>query len=534
MSHLVPEKRMDYTGRLVTRHVAVVSASSKPVLIPNVLITSGSENTFECTQCRYTFVRGSEHRCRTTNLIAISPATQRVLDACRSAGGYPLMVGGCVRDALMGDGAAASKDIDIEVYGVEDIGRLRTNLKMAGRVDEAGVSFGVLKIRSGGEDFDVSLPRRDSKITDGHRGFAVDFDPNLDEVTACARRDFTINAMAYDPQTEELVDPFGGTADLAAGILRHTTEAFDEDPLRVLRGVQFAARFGFSIAPETSARARALSDDYQHLAKERVWGEFDKLLTKGVHLSAGFNALHECGWERHFPELAATRDVPQDAGWHPEGNVIEHLGLSGDAAAQIAIRDGLDADQRRVIVAASVFHDLGKVTHTQISPEGKITSYGHAEGGVEPTKSLLQRIGAPSHLQDKVLPLVREHMCYASVDTDVPTDSTVRRLIRRLEGENGRGPTIHDWARVLEADASGRGAGNRASKGGAWVAVADKIGSRAQKSILRGDHLIAHGLKPSPQFSVIIKAALVAQDEGAFTDEAGALEWLRQEGSKLS
>lgn len=534
MTNLVPELRMDYTGKLVTRHIAPVTPSSKTALIPNVSQSSGSLNTFECSQCHYTFVRGSEHRCHVPDLIPISHATQRVLDACKSAGGYPLMVGGCVRDALMGDGAAASKDVDIEVYGVSDIGKLRIMLKMAGRVDEAGVSFGVLKVRSGGEDFDVSLPRRDSKVTEGHRGFIVDFDPSLDEVTACARRDFTINAMAYDPETQELVDPYGGTADLAAGILRHTTEAFDEDPLRVLRGVQFAARFGFTVAPETAERARALSDGYHQLAKERIWGEFDKLLTKGVHLSAGLQALYECGWEQHFPELASTREVPQDAVWHPEGNVIAHLGLAGDAAAQIAIRDGLDENERRVLVAASVFHDLGKVEHTQIDENGNITSHGHADGGVQPTRSLLNRIGAPHHLHDKVLPLVREHMSYLSFREDeVPTDSAVRRLMRRLEGDDGRGPTIHDWARVLEADASGRAAGNRPSRGNVWTEVADRIGAKSKKSILRGDHLIANGLRPSPHFGTIIKAAVAAQDEGLFDDERGALEWLNSVGKTL-
>ncbi len=141
----------------------------------------------------------------------------------------------------------------------------------------------------------------DSKIGDGHRGFDIRIDAQLDEVQAFGRRDLTINAMGWDPLTQELVDPYGGLADLESGILRHTTEAFDEDPLRVLRAVQFTGRFGFDVAPETADRCRALAGAFTQLPTDRVWGEVAKIATKASRPSKSLHALHQTGWEQHFP-----------------------------------------------------------------------------------------------------------------------------------------------------------------------------------------------------------------------------------------
>jgi tRNA nucleotidyltransferase (CCA-adding enzyme) len=468
------------------------------------------------------------------DLIELTPAALSVIAAIRGAGGRPLIVGGSVRDALLAESSGipiAFKDIDLEVYGVDSHDVLIDALRGLGRVDEQGASFGVVAAHVDGQDFDVSLPRRDSKTGDGHTGFTVQVDANIDEADAFARRDFTINAMGWDPETHELVDHFGGRDDLAAGILRHTSDAFSEDSLRVLRGAQFAARFGFEFAPETTALAQAMADRFPELSTERVWGEWRKIATRGLHVTAALRALEATNWLQHFPQLAATRGIQQDAIWHSEGDVFTHVGLAADEAAKAADCAGLSSADREIAVLGALVHDFGKVTHTQTSNTGRITSHGHAEAGVEPAARFLTGIGAPAHLQAKVLPLVAEHMCHVSTET-IPSATAVRRLIRRLNG-TGDGPTIYDWARVVDADSAGRGASAKASPSAAWLARATEVGPTAAKGILTGKHLIDAGWKPGPQFKAVLAAAVEAQDAGEIVDEVSAVKWFGLHGDRI-
>jgi tRNA nucleotidyltransferase (CCA-adding enzyme) len=199
----------------------------------------------------------------------------------------PRLVGGCVRDWLMG---VPSKDVDVEVGGV-DFPTLHQALAPLGATDVVGRSFGVIKVRTrDGREYDFSLPRRESKTGAGHRGFAVAPDPSLSDADAAARRDFTLNAIAWDPFTESLIDPLNGVADLKARVLRHASPAFVEDPLRVLRGLQFAARFDLTLAPETAALCRSIADTYADLPVERVWHEWDKWATQAVRPSRGLGS----------------------------------------------------------------------------------------------------------------------------------------------------------------------------------------------------------------------------------------------------
>ncbi len=490
-----------------------------------------------CGNCGQFTSRGFAHRCPAPELVALTQTARQVLGACELAGGRPLIVGGAVRDALLArrsGRAIAPKDVDIEVYGA-DVDALVAELGSLGRVDEVSRSFGVLKVRIGREDFDVSFPRRDSKTGAGHRGFDVEVDHSLGEVAAFGRRDFTVNAMGWDPASGELIDPYAGSVDLAAGVLRHTTDAFAEDPLRVLRAVQFAGRFDLALAPETTALCRKLAPAFAELPTERVWGEFAKIATKATRPSRSLQVLHETGWESHFPELAAVRDVPQDPVWHPEGPVHVHLGLSADAAADAATRAGLDVNERTVVVLAAMLHDLGKATHTELPDpaqagghgRARITSHGHAEAGEAPVRSMLTRLGAPHHIIDKVAPIVREHMAVASTRKD-PSPAAVRRMIRRLSEPNGQGPGLESWAAVVAADHAGRGPASGPSPAEPWLRVARQLGENntPRPGLLTGAHLIAAGMRPGPEFRPILAAAVTAQDDGQFDDEAGALAWL--------
>jgi tRNA nucleotidyltransferase (CCA-adding enzyme) len=441
----------------------------------------------------------------------------RVLAAIRTAGGRPMLVGGWVRDAILG---APGKDVDVEVYGITDPDALGAALAAAGRVTEAGKSFGVFKVRAGDSEIDVALPRREQKTGAGHRGFAVIPAGQLGFAEASARRDFTINALMADPAAGEIIDSHGGVEDLQAGVLRHTSGAFAEDPLRVLRGVQFAARFGFTMAPETARECRRLLPSYDELSVERVWGEWEKIGTRGTHISHALAVLHDTWWDARYPDLADMYGVEQDSVWHPEGDVWTHAGLSADQAARLADDAGLTGTDRLVVVFAVLLHDVGKVTHTQ-RQDGRVTSYGHAKAGIQPATAFLRSIGCPEDIISRIIPLIREHMtCIGR-----PTKPAVRRLVRRLAPA-----TLTELALVCGADSKGRGDPDAPNHADPWLAMGRdlRIQERPAKGFLTGDHLIAAGMIPGPAFRPLLAAALAAQDAGEFDDETGALSWLAE------
>lgn len=457
-------------------------------------------------------------------LVPVDRSTWRVLTALRRAGGRPLLVGGCVRDRFI-DLGLVSKDIDVEVYGHVSLAGLAAALSAHGfHVAEVGASFGVLKARAGSTDLDISVPRRDSKIGAGHRGFSVDLDPAMTVAEASGRRDFTMNALAWDPFSGQVIDCWGGLADIRGGVLRHTTEAFAEDPLRVLRGVQFAARFGYKLAPETAELCRRLAPSYGELPRERVWGEFEKLGRKGRHISAGLKALRDSGWERHFPQLTSLHGVPQDPAWHLEGDVHTHSGLAADQAARLADAAGLAGDDRLVVTLAALAHDFGKPAVTRATAAtgsvSRINSHGNAGRGGPLAAAFLRGVGCPAGLVARITPLVREHMCCVN---SAPTPAAVRQLARRLAPA-----TMREWAIVCDADHAGRGNPDARSPAGEWLALASQlaVADEPARAVLTGHHLIAAGLAPGPAFGPILRTALAAQDAGQLADEAAAVRWL--------
>ena len=306
------------------------------------------------------------------------------------------LVGGCVRDWLLGK---PQKDYDIEVFGL-DYESLAKALRKWGKVDLVGQSFGVIKLTTQARNtYDFSIPRKDSKRGIGHKGFAVTFEPNLTIEEAAARRDFTINAMIYDPRERKLIDPFGGEADLRKHILRHTGAAFPEDPLRVLRGMQFSSRFDLMAASETVNLSRSIKDTYSELAKERVREEWFKWAEKCVKPSRGLEFLAATEWIEHFPELNAMRGVPQDPEWHPEGDVWVHTLHCCDAMATLEEWKSSDPETRIVYMLAVLTHDMGKaITTVEAIKRGemRIVSPGHEEAGGSLAEDFLDRIDAPN------------------------------------------------------------------------------------------------------------------------------------------
>jgi len=455
----------------------------------------------------------------------LPPPLLAALQALRSAGGRPRLVGGSVRDWLLG---LEPKDFDVEVFGL-DYEKLGRALAAFGPTDVVGRSFGVLKVRIEGTEYDFSLPRRESKTGAGHRGFAVEPDPQLTEAEAAARRDFTLNSIAYDPFTQRLIDPHGGERDLQARVLRHTSAAFSEDPLRVLRGFQLAARFELSLAPETAALCHSIRDAYNELPVERVWGEWDKWATKSVKPSRGLQVLKQTGWLEHFPEIAALDGLPQEPEWHPEGDVFIHIGHCLDALVGLdSWRDGTPAIRRRLSFAV-LAHDFGKaVTTKQALRHGRLrwTSAEHEAAGGPLAETFLQRIGAPLEVIGYVRPLVVNHLLHHDGPAEY-RDTTVRRLARKIEPA-----TLDDLIAVMRADHLGRPplvSVETEKRLGYFRVSAQRLALEhaAPKPIILGRHLIALGFKPGPNFKTALDAAFESQLDGAFHDELGGLEWMK-------
>ena len=433
------------------------------------------------------------------------------------------LVGGCVRDWLLG---VPVHDFDIEVYGVDypDLVRL---LSRYGRADWVGKSFGVVKLtHASGAVWDFSVPRRDSKRGPGHKGFDVEFDPELSPLEASARRDFTINSMLWDPRSGELMDPHGGRSDLEARILRHTSAAFPEDPLRVLRGMQFAGRFGLKAATETLELCRSIRSSYSELAVERVREEWLKWALRSVQPSLGLAFMKDSGWLDVLPELAAIVGVAQDPEWHPEGDVWTHTLHAVDALVALPDWARMSADERLVLMMSVLLHDVGKATCTRTEFKGgrdRITSPGHEVAGAEGAARFLRQVGFQESTVQRVVPLVANHMVHA----EAPSARMVRRLAVRLVPSS-----IEELCVVMTADASGRPPrppGVPVSVQKLRAAAADlQVQASAPVALLQGRHLLSKGWTGGRQLGAILKEAYSAQLDGEFTDLDGALHWVSE------
>lgn len=432
------------------------------------------------------------------------------------------LVGGCVRDFLLD---LPVKDYDVEVFGLgyEELARA---LAPWGKTDLVGRSFGVIKLRLGELVVDFTIPRRDSKTAPGHKGFSITFEPALEPRDAAARRDFTINSLMFDARDGRLLDFFEGGKDLRARVLRHTSDAFPEDPLRVLRGMQFCARFGLTAHPTTIELSRQIKNSFAELAVERIREEWFKWAAKSIRPSLGLHFLAESDWISHFPELDAIRGVKQDPEWHPEGDVFTHTAHCCDALATLPAWQNSDEETRIVLMLATLCHDLGKATTTVESLRGgviRIVSPGHDEAGETVADSFLRRINAPLFIRQRVLPLVRNHMVHYQNNSD----KAIRRLAKRLEPEN-----IRNLITLMSADSLGRPP--RPARIPQGVLELERraadlaVHQAAPKPLLQGRHLLDAGLSPGPQFSQILGEAYEAQLGGEFADLGGALAWFRQ------
>ncbi len=439
-----------------------------------------------------------------------------VAERAREAGGRALFVGGWVRDRLLG---RRSKDIDVEVYGLP-ADRLKTLLSELGQVNAVGESFTVYKLGP----IDVSLPRRESKSGRGHRGFTVTGDPDLSVHEAARRRDFTVNAIGWDPLRDEYHDPWDGRSDLDRRCLRVVDPTtFGDDSLRVLRALQFTARFEFTLDPESAVLCKSIALD--DLPAERIWGEFEKLLS-APRPSVGFHLALELGViERLFPELEALVGCEQEPEWHPEGDVWVHTLMVIDQARTRI--DDLDRPQQLAVMLGAVCHDLGKPATTAYI-DGRIRSRNHEEAGVAPTHAFLDRLNVHSlqgyDVRGQVIGLVAQHLKPGMWHTsNSPVgDGAFRRLARKVD--------LELLARLAKSDCLGRTGEFDCSAMDWFLERARALGVEHEPPapLLLGRHLLTEGLTPGPGIGRILKAVYERQLDGQVATLEEALAVARE------
>jgi tRNA nucleotidyltransferase (CCA-adding enzyme) len=459
----------------------------------------------------------------------MSAIPEKVIDlsqAVDAEGGRALLVGGCVRDLLIG---LEPKDWDLEVYGVEPA-KLRALLDAFGPVNVVGEAFTVYKL---GPELDVSLPRRERKSGRGHKAFVIEGDPSMSFEDAARRRDFTVNSIFQDPLTREVIDPFEGREDIDRKILRAVSvDTFAEDSLRVLRAAQLAARFEFDIDPNTVALCHVI--DLSDLPAERVWGEIEKLLLRARRPSIGLHWLRELGASAQlFPELNTLIDVPQDKEWHPEGDVFVHTALVADRARELI--DDLPYAKQVTVMLAALAHDFGKPGTTEFI-EGHIRSRGHEEAGVAPTKRFLDGLNIHTldgyDVRSQVLALVRDHLKPGEFfkKREEIGDGAFRRLARKCE--------LDLLYRVAKADSLGRNTDDIprekwfTSEAQEWFIQRAKeleVDKQPPSPILLGRHLLELGLSPGPQMGEVTKLIYEMQLDG----RVGTLDEARAAAKKL-
>lgn len=459
--------------------------------------------------------------------MVIHPAVVKLAKKINKSNGRAYLVGGSIVDFLLG---IEPKDWDVEVHGLS-VEELEKIINEAGyRAKEVGKSFGILTLCDLDIEVDVSVPRVDNKMGKGHKDFAINFDPDMSPEDAARRRDFTINAMLMDIEEGGIVDPFGGQADLKAGILRRTDPVlFPQDPLRALRAMQLSARKAPVVESETMEACREMVDEFPNLVRERVYEEFFKLLAKAPKPSIGLTFLKESGWIKWFPELEALVGCPQNSEWHPEGDVWKHTLNVVDSAAKL--RDKVAEEDRVAYMFAALTHDLGKPITTD--PE-KLTAHGHDSKGEDLVIQFMERLTNNKKLLKVVPLLTTNHMQPYMLSREdengkcLAGDKAWKKLFNKMNGHfltlgwlsradwggscvNGERNVLEPQVRHLPTEYVFK-----------WAEELEEQGDQVQP-ILQGRDLIEAGVKPGPAMGTKLDKAYEAQ-LGGETDKQALLE----------
>lgn len=441
--------------------------------------------------------------------INLPQGLEEIVNDIKTNGGISYLVGGAVVDTIKGN---EIKDWDIEVHGL-NLNVLEKVLSKYTQPNIVGKCLGIIKASIDGVEYDFSIPRIDNKMGVGHKDVKVEFVLDITPKQAARRRDLTINSLFYDLETNEIIDPYNGLDDLANGIIRHTSEQFSEDPLRVLRIMQLLPRKCKTVAPETLELCKKLVHEYPTISSGRVYEEWNKLLMKAKKPSIGLDFLVDSGWIKWFPELDALRGVPQNPEWHPEGDVWEHTKKVVDAAAHL--KQYIPEDWKLAYMYGALLHDVGKA----ITTTEDLTSYGHDMAGGPIATEFINRLTNNKKLTDNVIKIVTTHMRPGNLYRANAKGSAWKRLHNELP--------LNIAAYVSKADYLGTG--DRTfdeSHPTSEIALElfEKYGQEKIAPILRGRDLITIGYKPGPELGKILKQAYEHQIEEDITDKEILLE----------
>lgn len=465
-------------------------------IFPAGLQENLAENEYVCPRCGNTDSRSSTHSCNAKDLVSMTSFQSTVHNLLKDAGYEPLVVGEDARNAVQAQLEGKEQPSPEFLYVNDDAHEVQQKLA------DSGVAVST---------------NGDFVTVEDNEGNTVTLRTWLQDSP------YTIDTLQYDTETGILKDPNGGLADMRDGVIRHT-EPFEDNPVSVLRGAVLASQTGYSVAPETVQAASDASHLYESIPKSEVWKQWEDL-SLSKEPSKALSAIHEMGWENNFPELAAIRGVPQSPFWHPEGPVEIHTGQAADIAARKAEEDGLNKEDRSVVVLAAISHDLGKAESTVIDEDGKISSAGHEYTGQKLSKKFLRGIGASDSVRRQVPLIVNAHMHH----TNAPTERVVRRLITKLDN-GGKGTTLELWARVAEADKGGRGSAGTFGVREEFLEMAETIRKKdamPSKLLVNGNFLTKAGYTPGDHYREIIEAAREAHGNGEFSNDEEAEKWVK-------
>ena len=437
-----------------------------------------------------------------------------ILNKITQNGGVPYFCGGFVRDKILG---SSSNDIDIEVYKLE-AEKLYSILSQEGECSTVGKSFGVIKLKYVGQEYDFSLPRTDYQVGTKHNDIIVQTDPNLDIKVASSRRDFTINSLMMDVDGN-IIDSHGGIADLKNKVLRATSDAFSQDPLRGLRAVRFAARFNLKADERTLYLSRLMLDKMVCIPPDRIRNEWLKI-AQTSYPKAGLDFLDQSGLIQLYPMLDVLQYVPQHEAWHPEGfsivsqkGVWDHTKYVVQEMAAICDRENIVGARRTLLFFSAVLHDVGKAKTTELNKKGNWAAPQHDHKGVPISETFMERCVDLPSMSEKVGKLVKEHMAHINFNTRIPSEKSIRKLASRLAPA-----TIEDLCLLIEADVSGRPPLPKhvpqGVKGILEIAKRLNISLYPEEAKVRGIDLINLGYERGPKMGEILRYAYKIQMSG--------------------
>jgi len=392
----------------------------------------------------------------------------------KSSGIRAVITGGFIRDFLL---SIDSKDIDIEVYGISSFAKLEDILGEFGDVNSVGKSFGVCKLQFEEYELDFSFPRVDSKTGEGHRGFEVEVNPDLDFKTASRRRDFTINAIGYDLIKKEILDPYNGIDDLNNKVLKAVDkDSFIEDPLRVLRAAQFCARFNLKIEESLFSLCREMvkQNMLYELPKERLYEELKKLLLMSKKPSIGFKLLKDFGTDIYTKNISVTDEISKQLTNNKQTNLV--------------------------LMFAGLCYDYDSVK----------------------TRNFIYKITNEKKLLDRVLELISEHNEIDNIYKNKMSTYSLYKLAAKIK--------IDELLILSRAIYSAKHGSKVYEAGVAVYKRAKELNILREKlpPLLRGEDILAYGIKPSPEFSIILYSAYEAQMKSEFNSHEMAIKWLEK------